>query len=508
MIDLVVAESRPSSIHVQYAYAAATAHSTAQASVAAEDTRSHERSKSHPTALRGSASRPPRGLTSRPARAQPTPQLGHTELLLKPMAAPDRFRTATATGRPGFASDISGTMAALSWRSELGGFVAPEHARVGRMDGAEIREKLKQNTLPTGTDGDVTEKTRLQRHFAMQALTRVAKKDIKSSRSPRRKIQNAQRAADHVEALTALILSERTANDDARRAQAEAAAKAAHAAARHAGVIDSVRRPTTADELLGASSRPSQRRVSRGPQPRQQRKPRKIEPFEIRGSEKRPWTGHERGEHVPLGHAYMKNGGHQDRTRPYVRPGDQTVSRTSSMSTNARVRQSAEYLSNQRERDLRYGGFRRVKDASRPHTPEFWFKQSLDGSRIDIAAAGVFSRDAAAAAAPHRCLIRTKAINARRGSILDRTTDVGSMMDMGALGISHDTENALPASDHARVVNASRPNTSDNTVPRSAVRRVGSYHAGLSENDEGWLVNQMTSERDFTLCKDPFLEYA
>ena len=259
---------------------------------------------------------------------------------------------------------------------------------------------------------------------------------------------------------------------------------------------------------LGASSRPSQRRVSRGPQPRQQRKPRKIEPFEIRGSEKRPWTGHERGEHVPLGHAYMKNGGHQDRTRPYVRPGDQTVSRTSSMSTNARVRQSAEYLSNQRERDLRYGGFRRVKDASRPHTPEFWFKQSLDGSRIDIAAAGVFSRDAAAAAAPHRCLIRTKAINARRGSILDRTTDVGSMMDMGALGISHDTENALPASDHARVVNASRPNTSDNTVPRSAVRRVGSYHAGLSENDEGWLVNQMTSERDFTLCKDPFLEYA
>ena len=287
------------------------------------------------------------------------------------MAAPDRFRAPSASSRAGFAFDISATRSALSWRSELGAVVAREHRKVDRMNGAAIREKLKHNRLPTGTDGDVTEKVRYKRFAAVQALTRVAKKDVRASRSPRRKIQTAQRAADPVEALTALILAERTSNDGAARSQAEAAAKAAHAAARHAGVIDSVRRPTTADELLGAASSSSRRRAaSRGPQPRQQRVPRKMEPFEIRGSEKAPWTGVERGAHVPLGHAYMKNGGHQDRTKPYVRPVDQTVSRTSSMNTEARIDQTAEILRDQRERELRYGGFRRVKDASRPHTPE------------------------------------------------------------------------------------------------------------------------------------------
>jgi hypothetical protein len=258
-------------------------------------------------------------------------------------------------------------MVAMSWRSELGGVVAREHRKVDKMDGAEIREKLKQHQLATGTDGDVTEKFRLKRFVATQGLARVAKKDGNRCRSAHRKIQSAQRAADPVEAMTALIIEERTANHDAARAKAEAAAKTAHAAARHAGVIDSVRRPTTADELMAA---PSWRRASKARQPRQHRKPRKIEPFEIRGSEKRPWTGVERGPHVPLGHAYMKNGGYQDRTRPYVRPVDQNVSRTSSMDTVARVDAAASFLKNDRERRLRYGGYRRVKDTSRPHTPE------------------------------------------------------------------------------------------------------------------------------------------
>lgn len=422
----------------------------------------------------------------------------------------DRFRASPAGLHPAFAGDVSQASSDMSWRKELAGVVAREQRRVKGFDANGVRERLARAQLPTGGEA----RRRLEGHLAVAALRRMALKEITRGDALKR-IGAAQKQADPVEAMTALILQERAAKQNDELARERQAAAAAAQAAKQAGLIGTVAqrataRPATADGPNGtARQRGGGTRRRHAAVAAQRRRRSQPKPFDIRAVAARPWTGHERGEQLPIGHRNMKEAGYQDRTRPYVRPSEQQSSRASSADTQTRLANHAEFLRNSRIMGLQRGGYRRGKDFSRPSTPEFWYKQSLDGSRIDIATDGVFAFDGLSGGqGPSRCLIKTREVRGG-GRVVDRLDDVVSMS--GALGLSLPPPQQGGAHSHfpfaegsdeaASVMNISRPSTADAPVPQGALRRLGTHECGLDEGSDSWLVGQASSEKNFDFVR-------
>ena len=425
------------------------------------------------------------------------------------MACYDRFRAKPIDRGAIFNEAVTGTCELMRWRKELADVVAREQRRVATYDANGVRERLARAGLPTGGDDA---RRRLVDYMALVALRRVATKEIVAV-DARQQIRAAQDDPDPVEAFTKLILRERQAKVEERESMKERAAKAAAKAAKRAGLIDtsalvkSGPRPTTADEVdnqLRSNStvrRQTQRRKHRKPLPR----------FEIMAVQARPWTGHERGEQLPIGHRYMKECGYQDRTRPYVRPSQHQISRTSSADTRARLMAQADLIRQRRTRDLQCSGYRRVKDFSRPTTPEFWYKQSLDGSRIDISTDGVFTADGLSGAqGPNRCLVRTREVSSV-GKVMSRLDDY-SMSGTRVPLLKYEGQSLHQREDFPIAVDGdedaasaiqriSRPSTPDAPVPHAAVRRMSRHECGLDEGDESWLIGQVSSERHFDFVR-------
>lgn len=424
------------------------------------------------------------------------------------MACYDRFRAKPIDRGAIFNEAVTGTCELMRWRKELADVVARERRRVTTYDANGVRERLARAGLPTGGDDA---RRRLVNYMALVALRRVATKEIVAA-DGRDQMRAAQDDPDPVEAFTQLILRVRQAKVEQREAVNERAAKAAASAAKRAGLIDtsalvkSGPRPTTAD---GVDNRlRSKRTVRQHTQRRKHRKP--LSRFGIVAVAARPWTGHERGEQLPIGHRYMKECGYQDRTRPYVRPSEHQSSRTSSADTQARLVAQADLIRQRRTRDLQCSGYRRVKDFSRPTTPEFWYKQSLDGSRIDISTDGIFATDGLSGAqGPNRCLVRTREVSSA-GKVTSRLDDYSMSGTRVPLlkneGQSlHKPENFLIAvgdEDAASAIQRiSRPSTPDAAVPHAAVRRMSRRECGLDESDESWLIGQVSSERHFDFVR-------
>lgn len=425
------------------------------------------------------------------------PAMSHSSL-----ACYDRFRAKPIDRGEIFTEAVTGTCQLMRWRRELGDIVAREQRRVQAFDANGVRERLTRAGLPTGGEEP---RRRLADYMAGVALRRVASKEIVAA-DGRQRVRAAQADADPVEALKEVILRERQAKVDEKEATMVQAAKAAAAAARRAGLIGTVAqaqiasRPSTAD---GLGHRVRANITAR--QPPERRRRRKPQPFMIKAVAARPWTGHERGEQLPIGHRYMKNGGYQDRTRPYVRPSEHQSSRSSSADTQGRLAAHTDLLRKDRSLALQHSGYRRVKDFSRPTTPEFWYRQSLDGSRIDISTDGVFTPGGLdGGERPSRCLVRTREVHT--GGIVTERLDDYSMSGV-RVALPRPEEQSLHGRDNtpfvfdeaaaAAIRNISRPQTPDVPVPKAAVRRLSQHECGLDEGSESWLVGQASSERHF-----------
>jgi hypothetical protein len=423
------------------------------------------------------------------------------------LACYDRFRAKPIDRGATFTEAVSGTCRGMRWRRELADVVAREQRRAKSFDANGVRERLARAGLPTGGE-DI--RRRLADYMAAVALRKVATKEMVAA-DRRQQIRVAQADADPVQALTELILRQRQAKVEEREATKVQAAKAAASAARRAGLINTVApthaasRPGTVDGLESRSNttarQPSQRRRGR-------RQP--MPGFDIRAVAARPWTGHERGEQLPLGHKYMKNGGYQDRTRPYIRPSEHQSSRSTSADTQARLTAHCDVLRMSRTKELQRNGYRRVKDFSRPTTPEFWYRQSLDGSRIDISTDGVFTLDGLSGGqGPNRCLVRTREVHVG-GRVTTRLDDSMSstrvplpgpeeQLVQGPEGFLFAVEGDEAAASAIR--NVSRPSTADAPVPKAALRRLDRHECGLDEGSDSWLVGQVSSERHFDFVR-------
>lgn len=414
----------------------------------------------------------------------------------------DRFRAKPIDRGEIFTEAVTGTCQLMRWRKELGDIVAREQRRVQAFDGNGVRERLARAGLPTGGEEP---RLRLADYMAGVALRRVAIKEILAA-DGRQRVRAAQADADPVEALKELILRERQAKVDEKEAEMVQAAKAAAAAAKRAGLIGTVAqapsasRPATAD---GLDNRLRSNTTAR--QPSERRRRRKPQPFEIKAVAARPWTGHERGEQLPIGHQYMKNGGYQDRTRPYVRSSEHRSLRSSSVDARAQLAAHTDLLRKSRQLELQHSGYRRVKDFSRPTTPEFWYRQSLDGSRIDISTDGVFTLDGQSGGqGPSRCLVRTREVHTG-GKVTDRLDDYST--SGVRVSLPRPAEHSLRGHDNfpfvfdeaavSAIRNISRPTTPDVPVPKAALRRLSQHECGLDEGSESWLVGQASSERHF-----------
>ena len=230
----------------------------------------------------------------------------------------DRFRAKPIDRGATFTEAVTGTCQNMRWRRELADVVAREQRRAKSFDANGVRERLARAGLHTGGEDF---RRRLAAYMSAEALRRVAIKEIAAG-DRKQQLRTAQADADPVQAFTELILRHREAEVEARAAAKAEAAKEAASAARRAGLIDTVA-PTDATSLPGTAyglDTRSDLTVRQTSQRRRRRKP--LSAVDISAVAARPWTGHERGEHLPLGHKNMKNGGYQDRTRPYIRPSE------------------------------------------------------------------------------------------------------------------------------------------------------------------------------------------
>ena len=422
------------------------------------------------------------------------------------LACYDRFRTKPIDRGATFTEVVTGTCQNMRWRRELADVVAREQQRAKSFDANGVRERLARAGLHTGGEDF---RRRLATYMAAEALRRVAINEIVAG-DKQQQVRTAQADSDPVQAFTELILWHREAEVEARDAAKAEAAKESASAARRAGLIDTVApihttsRPSTADGL-DTRSNPIARQTS---QRRRRRKP--LPAFDIRAVAARPWTGHERGEHLPLGHKNMKNGGYQDRTRPYIRPSEQQTSRSTSADTQARLTAHCNVLQMYRTKELQRSGYRRAKDFSRPTTPEFWYRQSLDGSRIDVSTDGVYTADGLSGGqGPHRCLVRTREVHAG-GKVMGRLDD---SINGTCVCLPGPEEQSLQAPEgfsfptvgdeaaRRAMTNVSRPSTADAPIPKAAVRRLGRFECGLDEGSDSWLVGQVSSERHFDFVR-------